>query len=51
MAYPHIPTHELQKVAVQACGVPAEEVAGQQGLNAEVMEPGKKQDQLQMASQ
>jgi hypothetical protein len=46
LAYPHIPTHELQKVAVQACGILAEEVAGQQGLNAGVMEPGKEQDQL-----
>jgi hypothetical protein len=46
LAYPHIPTHELQKVAVQACGLLAEEVAGQLGLNAGVMEPGKKQDQL-----
>jgi hypothetical protein len=27
LAYPHIPIHELQKVATQACGILAEEVA------------------------
>lgn len=47
LAYPHIPIHELQKVATQACGIPAEEVAGQQLMGAKVMEPGEDRDQPQ----
>jgi hypothetical protein len=41
LTYPHIPVHELQKVATDSCGISLVEVANEHLMNAEAMEPGK----------
>jgi hypothetical protein len=47
LAYPHIPMQELQRVAVDSCGIPSMEVASENLMETEVMAPdeGKDYDQ------